>query len=304
MLKPSELRLLHAMHLHPTLTMAAESIGMAQPAASALLRTLESRLGYPLYTRAYRRLEMTSRGRALLPEILNAYASLEALGRVARDIGDGGDRRLTLGVVAIAAASLLPEALTRLQHQFPGLNTTLRAGTTLEISDMAADQRIDVGIVISTPHTERVMARPLAKLGLHCIFPPGHPLAKLRAPSLEDVIRHPYVILGPALPAGLLTRQALAQCRQAPPPAAEVMQSATACALVSAGMGPGIVETLGALYAERQGLLSQRLDAAAEGLNLSVIWSRRRPLSPLAEALIEEVTTDTAKYLPRISAFK
>ena len=147
MLSRRELRLLRAMHTLGTVTAAASSINMTQPAASAMLRDLEIRLGVALFSREKRRLRMTPQGRTLMPEVLNALAALESADRLAQDIRHGTLARLVIGAVAIAASSLLPAALALVRQQHPSVAVTVRAGTALEIIDMAVEHRVDLGII-------------------------------------------------------------------------------------------------------------------------------------------------------------
>jgi DNA-binding transcriptional LysR family regulator len=284
MLTRRELALLRAMYQHGTVTAAAASVHMAQPAASALLRDLETRLGFALFTRENRRLTLTSQGRALLPEVLNALAGIEAVDRLARDIRHGSATRLAIGAVAIAASSLFPAALARLRRMHPTVAVTVRSGTALEIIDMAVDHRIDLGIIIGSPRDKRVEMHTLSALSLFCIMRPDHPLATREHLTLEHVASEQSIVLGTALPAGRATAHELEAAGLAHRPTVEVMQSSAACALVAAGAGIGIVESLGAVYATRQGLVARRLMRVSD-LALSLVWPRHRGMSPPAEDL-------------------
>jgi DNA-binding transcriptional LysR family regulator len=279
-----ELALLRAMYQHGTVTAAAASVSMAQPAASALLRDMETRLGFALFTRENRRLQLTSQGRALLPEVLNALAGIEAVDRLARDIRHGSATRLAIGAVAIAASSLFPAALARLRAMHPTVAVTVRAGTALEIIDMAVDHRIDLGILIGSPRDKRVEMQTLSALSLCCIMRADHPLASRKRLTLKEAAREKPIVLGAALPAGRATAREFEAAGLAHMPTVEVMQSSAACALVAQGLGIGIVESLGAVYAQRQGLVAKRLMRASD-LALSLAWPRHRGMSRPAEDL-------------------
>src|SRR5690606_31125235 len=150
MLRRRELALLRAMYQYGTVTAAAASINMTQPAASALLRNMETRLGFSLFSRQSRRLQLTSQGRALLPEVLNALAGMEAVDKLADALRHGTTSRLTIGAVAIAASSVLPSALATVRKKHSGVALAVRPGTAMEIIDMAVDHRIDLGIVVGS----------------------------------------------------------------------------------------------------------------------------------------------------------
>ncbi|GAB2915575.1 LysR family transcriptional regulator [Paralcaligenes ginsengisoli] len=292
-----ELTLLRAMYRHGTVTAAAASINMTQPAASALLRDMEIRLGFALFSRENRRLHLTHQGRALIPEVFNALAGIEAVDQLAGDIRQGALTRLSVGAVAIAASSLLPAALACMRRDHPGVVVTVRAGTALEIIAMAVDHRVDLGIIVGSPaDKQRVESCELAPLSLYAVMQPGHPWVGRRRLTLDVVAREGPIVLATALPAGQATRQAI-ETRGLPYcPIVEVAQSSAACALAAEGLGVAIVESLGARYAERQGLIVRHL-LAVKDLALSVVWPRDRAMSHPAERLQACLSAEAAQSL-------
>ncbi|CAM3943619.1 LysR family transcriptional regulator [Bordetella tumulicola] len=280
-----ELTLLRAMYQRGTVTAAAAASNMTQPAASALLRDMEIRLGFALFSRESRRLQLTSQGRTLIPEVLNALAGIEAVDRLAGDIRQGALSRLAVGAVAIAASSLLPPALAAMRQRHPSVTTTVRAGTALEIIEMAVDHRIDLGIIIGSPaDLTRVGSQTLSPLSLYAVMRPDHTWAGRSALTLDMVAAASPVVLATALPAGRATRQATEGQGLVFQPIIEVAQSSTACALASEGLGIAIVETLGARYAQRQGLLARHLLTLSDPV-LALVWAHDRALSDAARYL-------------------
>lgn len=268
-----------------TVTAAANAIHMTQPAASALLRTMETRLGFALFSRQNRRLQLTSQGRALVPDVLNALAGMEAVDKLAGDIRQGSMSRLVIGAVAIAASSILPPALAAVHRKYPDIVVTVRAGTAIDIVEMAVDQRIDLGIIVGTlGEKDRVASHELAPMSLYAVMSPAHPWASKRRLNLKQVAHAGPIVLATTLPAGRVTRQVMEAAQLPYQPIMEVGQSSAACALAAQGLGIAIVETLGARYAQRQGLVARHLLAVPE-IGLGLVWSNDRILSQPAEAL-------------------
>ncbi|WP_111881887.1 LysR family transcriptional regulator [Paracidovorax anthurii] len=278
MLSRRELSLLRAMYQQGTVTAAAASIHMTQPAASALLRDMETRLGFALFSRDNRRLQLTSQGRSLIPEVLNALSGIEAVDRLASDIRKGATDRLTVGAVAVASSMLLPQALVTVRKAYPDITFTVRAGSALEIVEMAVDHRIDLGIVIgSSAPNDRVFKEQLAAVSLFAVFHPQHPRAKARRVSLSDVTGLGLIALSTALPAGLATQQAILKSGLEYRPLMEVAQSFTACELAGERLGVAVVESLGARYARRMGLVAKPLLNMKDS-ELAIVAPRDRPL--------------------------
>lgn len=291
MLSRRELSLLRAMYLHSTVTEASATVHMSQPAASALLRGLETRLGFALFSRQNRRLQLTSQGRSLIPEVLNALTAMDVVDRLAVDIRQGAATRLNVGAVAVASSMLLPQALVRVREAFPQVAVTVRAGTALEIMDMTVDHRVDLGIVVSgvTAIGERVVKERLAKLSLYAIFPSDHPRVRKTEPvTLRELSQFGLVVLSVALPAGLATKQAMEAEGVDYHPVMEVAQSFTACEFAGSGLGVAIVETLGARYAQRRGLVARYVSTLTNS-ELAMVYPKDKPLEGASQSLRDAI---------------
>lgn len=292
-MKKREMALVAAINRTGSVTAAAESVGMSQPAASAMLRQLEERLGFDLFTREKRRLALTANGRALLPEIANALSALDNVTRLTDSMRLGKTRRLVIGTVPAAGASLLPAVVARLQAEQPDLAFVLRPGTALEVVDMALEQRIDLGVILGSGANEHVGYRLLASLGLRCMMRPDHRLAARAGITLEELAGERYIGHSRHLAIGAVTSQRLEAAGYEYAPAVEVTQFSTACAFAEEGAGIAIVDSLSAMYAARHGLVMRPLLVASD-MPLSLVWPLNIGLSKTARLLAERVAERVA----------
>jgi len=285
-MKKREMALICAVARTGSVTASAAAVGMSQPAASALLRQLEERVGLALFSRRRRRLELTADGRTLLPEITHALAALESVERMSQSMGRSRQRRWVIGAVAAAGASVLPGALQPLLAQQPDVTVVLRSGTAVEIVDMAVQQRIDLGLIYGSARHEQVTVEHLAALDLVCVMPAQHPYAALAAVSVAQLAAMPYIAHSRFLPVGALTAQALEAAGHGFKPALEVMQFSAACAMAEAGSGVAVLESLAAQYAQRHGLVARPLLAPSD-LSLTAVWSPEKGLGSLPRQLLD-----------------
>ena len=288
--------LLSAINRTGSVTAAALAVGMSQPAASAMLRQLEDRLGFDLFSRERRRLSLTRSGRALLPEITNALAALDAVGKLAESMRPGKTRRLVIGTVPAAGASVLPEAVLALQKAQPEVAVVLRAGTALEVVDMAVEQRIDLGVILGTAASEHVGYRLLGKPKLVCVMRADHRLAKRKSISVAELAGEKYVSHARHLAIGAITAQNLEAAGYEFAPAVEVTQFSAACAFTEAGAGIAVVEALSGLYAERHGLITRPWKVESD-LSLSLVWPLSQGLSRSAKKLADMLAANVQRLM-------
>lgn len=73
----SAVRVFEAAARHENFTSAAAELGLTQAAVSYQIRTLEERLGLPLFRREKKRVVLTEAGRRALPEVSRAFDTLD-----------------------------------------------------------------------------------------------------------------------------------------------------------------------------------------------------------------------------------
>ena len=91
-----------------SMTRAAESLGLTQPAISSVIKKMETSLGVDLFTRETRPMRLTKAGRALYNR---GPALIKEIDRLAGSIslaGNCGDLDLRLGCSDGIAANLIP----------------------------------------------------------------------------------------------------------------------------------------------------------------------------------------------------
>lgn len=98
MIESIHLRIVHALHRHGTLTEAADTLHLTQPALTHQIRQLEARLGVRLWQREGRRLRLTAAGENLLEAAEHVLPVLDQTARNLKAMGEGRQGVLRIGV--------------------------------------------------------------------------------------------------------------------------------------------------------------------------------------------------------------
>src|SRR5258705_4126412 len=93
---------------HRSVTSAAASLGLTQPAVSAQIARLEQELGFLLFDRGNGRLKPTPEGLLFYAEADKALNGIERLAQAAEQIRTAQMGRLVIAAHPSAAISLLP----------------------------------------------------------------------------------------------------------------------------------------------------------------------------------------------------
>ncbi len=131
-----------------SITKAADSLNMAQPAVSRIIRELEGYYGVRLFERMNRKLYITEAGEQLFSyadAIISQYYE-------SRDVLQ--DRELTaklrIGSNVSCAQKLLPELLGRFEEEYPEIPVSLKVANSQEIENGILLNELDFGF-IDTP---------------------------------------------------------------------------------------------------------------------------------------------------------
>lgn len=106
-------------------TKAAEECHVAQPAISQQIRALENELGFDLFIRSTKGVNLTDAGRAYYHETIGVLDALERSAKRARAIADGAAGTLTVGISNSAQTALFNVLRTFSAH-YPEVAIALR----------------------------------------------------------------------------------------------------------------------------------------------------------------------------------
>jgi len=122
---------------------AAEHAGVSQPALSAQIAEMESRLGCKLFDRGAKGVRLTEDAIALQPRIEKILSAIRDLETVALSGRLATERRFRLGIIPTVAPYILPAILAELKARFPALVVELREAVTATLAEEANAGRID-----------------------------------------------------------------------------------------------------------------------------------------------------------------
>ncbi|MCO4785555.1 LysR substrate-binding domain-containing protein [Marinomonas atlantica] len=172
---------------HLSFTKAAHELFLTQGAVSQQIRQLEQRLGFALFLRYHRSLELTSMGARLALHLRHMFSDLDGLIEELREERDSNI--ITLSVMPSLATRWLMPRLGRLQERYPGLQLRIQANDR-EVN--FTRDRIDAAIIHSHLHTGSAYTMPLL---MDKVFPVCSPAFaeqnQLHEPS--DLVRVPLI---------------------------------------------------------------------------------------------------------------
>lgn len=176
------LRYFLAVARHRNFTRAAEELHMAQPPLSQQMQQLERELGVTLFDRSARQVELTQAGETLLLRAQHLLEMADDLAAEVREVAGATGGHVALGVNHATAALILPRVARMLRERMPTVELVILEGGTSTIAELAAERRIDLGLVrlplpARQPGAAALETQPLFQEQVLALLRRDHPLA-------------------------------------------------------------------------------------------------------------------------------
>ena len=266
---------------------AAARLGIAQPPLSRQIQNLEAELGFPLFDRSRRRIELSSAGAVLLSHARAVLESVDTAVREARRTHAGERGRVAVGYPSSLAYTGLVGLLRAFRAEFPDVELTVRELSLAEQIEAIKSGALDVGFVRGPLSDKALTAECVRREPLVVGLPADHPLAGKGPLRLETLSSEPFVFFPrPRAPAFFDLLIALCQRAGFTPRILQEAPQVDVLSLIAAGFGISILPA--SVREIRRGNVVFRPLVGAPTTELLLVW-RAGDTSPSRQAFVAVV---------------
>jgi DNA-binding transcriptional LysR family regulator len=226
---------------HGSVTRAATSLGLTQPALSHQISSLERELGTPVVHKLGRGVRMTAAGQAVAEEARVALRAADQAVRTGRRIGEGTSGRLRVACAETMTVWLLVPVLRRWRLSRRDVVIELSEHTSADnMVELVATGAADLAVgPMPSPTEEHVEV--LGAEEVVVVAPAGHPFTTKPVVTFTDLAAEPFVHYVPDNGLSAWIDLLAAQHRVVLDPVLRTRSPRTAAQLAAAGMGVTIV---------------------------------------------------------------
>ncbi len=228
------------------ITAAAEKLHTSQPGVSKQIKLLEDELGFQIFVRDGRNLSrVTPEGQQVIDRAIRILREVQNIKRLSDDLKQQDRGSLSIATTHTQARYVLPEVIKAFRAEYPDVRLHLHQGTSEQIAEMAALDRIDFAIATGSQALfEGHTLLPCYRWHRHVVVPQGHPLAKVKKPTLKQLAAHPIItyvfgFTGPSSLMGIFANEGLVPNVVLTARDADVIKT-----YVRLGLGIGIVASM------------------------------------------------------------
>lgn len=277
-----QLRAFSLVAQHHNFSRAAEALFITPSGLSLLIRELEHQLGFRLFDRTTRHVELTSDGSTLLPVVRRTLEELESTASRIGHTAKAAGHSISVGASSLIAVNILPQAIKEFRLQRPDVRIHLFDADFQSVLQRVEAGTLDMGLgwAKSSPGIRRT---PFFRFYL-MVIRPDSATAPRRASITWSALKGQRLI---SVPSTRMWQQLidkhLAHAGVFSEPAMVVNLVDTQIALVEAGEGIAIVPSFTLPVCRNRRVIMSRLINPTVTLDFHQIRHRGRKLSPVAD---------------------
>ena len=154
-----------------SISVAADQLGISQPALSSYLKKVEGELGVVLFDRSRQPLELTEAGRVYLDYLDEVVVRQKELMKNLSDINDLKTGSLTVGGASFFNVAYLPKAIAAFASENPGIDIEIVDDRVPRLEAMAQKGLLDLFITPINDEPERFVYEELLEEDIFLAVP-------------------------------------------------------------------------------------------------------------------------------------
>lgn len=165
-------------------TKAAERLGISQPTLSHQIKALEQEIGFALFNRIGKRIELTKVGEIVQQEALNIQNSLQGMSSQIKALTNGEIGELKIAVLPGEITDLVSTLCIRFNQLYPNIKVVVKS--TDQVEKTVLDNQADFGICFELSLHNRLQVTKLYNEEFYLISNKGNGEQKISFSSALD----------------------------------------------------------------------------------------------------------------------
>ncbi|MGD9342629.1 MAG: selenium metabolism-associated LysR family transcriptional regulator [Desulfuromonadales bacterium] len=173
---------------------AADAVALTQSTVSQHISSLEEEMEVPLFNRLSRGISLTTGGTLFLRHARRILRESDALSQAMCSFRGLERAELIVGASNIPANYLVPQLLSTMKQEHPGISLTMLTGDTTEVLTMLEGAEIELALVGSRSDNSDIIFSPLIKDPLVLVVGSTHPWAASGRIGMDALFHQPLVM--------------------------------------------------------------------------------------------------------------
>ncbi len=172
----TKLEYVYAVYKEKSFTKAAEKLYISQPSLSAAIKSIEAKVGAPLFDRGSGQVSLTEIGREYIHAAEHIMSIKEDFINRINDIYNLEAGHITVGGTNYLSSYVLPRIINRFSERYPHIEVTLVEAHSRSLGEMIRREEIDIVVDSFDETLEEYVGHPLVSERLLLCVPAECPI--------------------------------------------------------------------------------------------------------------------------------
>lgn len=280
---------------------AAKKLFVSQPSLSATVKRIEKKVGYPLFDRSKKPLELTECGERYIKTVEQIMAAKNDFINYVNDWGELKSGKLTIGGGSLFLSYVLPSYIREFARNYPGIQIEILEESSGKLEEYLQSGNIDMVLDNSHPDTEIYDMLPIKEEHLLLAVPKNfvinerlkeyqlsaedirngeHLKEDAKEVSLSEFKEEPFILLKHDNDTRERAVQICQEHKFKPNVVFELDQQVTSYNITSSGMGISFIsDTLIAMTPSNSAIVCYKLKGVNTQRDIYLYWKKGRYIS-------------------------
>ncbi|WP_066256169.1 LysR family transcriptional regulator [Neobacillus drentensis] len=172
---------------HKSITKAAESMHLSQPALSKSIKALEDELGMTLIIRTNKTSDLTDAGRIVLEYSQKMAAVLNEMKTTLNDITNLSMGQIDIGLPPFIGSLFFPRVMAKFHHTFPNIELNITEYGGARVVKSVEEGEFELGVAVLPIDEQQFDVYPIVEEEMKLLVYKDHPLATRNVVDIKEL---------------------------------------------------------------------------------------------------------------------
>ena len=178
---------------HKSITKAAESMHLSQPALSKSIRALEDELGMMLIIRTNKTSDLTDAGRIVLEYSQKMASVLTEMKTTLNDITNLSRGQIDIGLPPIIGSLFFPRVIAKFHHAFPNIELNITEYGGARVVRSVEEGEFELGVAVLPIDEQQFDVYPIVEEEMKLLVYKDHHLATRKVVDIKELKEEEFI---------------------------------------------------------------------------------------------------------------
>lgn len=188
-----QLRVFMEVAKHKSMTKAAESLHISQPALSKSIKALEEELGMTLMIRTNKNSEVTDAGNIVLEYALKMNTLLDEMNTTLNDLTSLNRGQINMGLPPIIGSLFFPRVMAKFHRAYPNVELNLAEYGGARVVKSVEEGEVELGVAVMPIDNREFHVYPIVEEKMKLLVYKEHRYASREQVNLKDLKEEEFI---------------------------------------------------------------------------------------------------------------